>query len=113
MLFAKVNPPAESIQQITPFSAVTNYASFMSAYARPYALGTTKVNFEVVFGNIKFDDQNNPVGFQNMISSNLQLTGAQIESWGTDDSVVLQEIATLMGVNIEEYVSVPDNQGPR
>jgi hypothetical protein len=109
MLYAKITPAAEKIEQVTPFSSVTQTADYMSALARPYGLGSESVNFEILFGNITFDENNQPVRFQNVLSSNLRLTEQQLQNWGTDDSVVLQQIASILGVTIESYVTV-DNE---
>jgi hypothetical protein len=109
MLYAKITPAAEKIEQVTPFSSVTQTADYMSALARPYGLGSESVNFEILFGNITFDENNQPVRFQNVLSSNLKLTAQQLQNWGTDDSVVLQQIASILGVTIESYVTV-DNE---
>jgi hypothetical protein len=110
MLYAKITPPAERIEQITPFSAATQSANYMSALARPYALGSDSVNFEVLFGNINFDENNQPTRFQNVLSSNLQLTGQQLQNWGTDDSFVLQQMALILGVTIDSYVNIPNDR---
>lgn len=50
MLYGKINPPATSVEQTTPFSAITKTADLMVVIARPYALGATNVNFQVSFG---------------------------------------------------------------
>jgi hypothetical protein len=110
MLYAKITPVAERIEQITPFSAVTQSANYMSALARPYGLGSDSVNFEVIFGNITFDENNQPVRFQNVLSNNLKLTAEQLQSWGTDDSVVLQQIASILGITIDSYAIVPNDR---
>jgi len=109
MLYAKISPAAEKIEQVTPFSAVTVSADYMSALARPYALGSNSVNFEVLFGNVTFDEKNDPIRFQNVLSSNIKLTTEQLQSWGTDDSVVLQQITSILGVSILSYVTI-DNE---
>lgn len=110
MLYAKITPAAEKISQVTPFSAVTQTADYMSALARPYGLGSNSVNFEVLFGNITLDENNQPVKFQNVVSSNLTLSGDQLQSWGTDDSVVLQQIASILGVTIQSYVTLSNDR---
>ena len=51
MLYAKINPAATYTVQVSPFSATTTQCSYMTAYARPYALGAEQTNFQVQFGN--------------------------------------------------------------
>lgn len=111
MLYAKITPSAEKIVQTTPFSATTITADYMSALARPYGLGANVVNFEVLFGNVSFDENQQPISFQNVVSSQLVLQGTQLQNWGIDDSVILNEIATLMGVSIENIITI-ENTNP-
>jgi hypothetical protein len=110
MLYAKISPAAEKLEQVTPFSAVTQTANYMSALARPYGLGADVVNFEVLFGNVTFDENNQPIRFRNVLSSSLKLTADQLQNWGIDDSVVLQQIALILGVSIESYTTVPNER---
>lgn len=110
MIYAKITPAAERIVQITPFSAETQTADYMSALARPYGLGSTSVSFEVLFGNVILDENNQPKRFQNVVSSNLVLSGDQLQSWGTDDSVILQQIASILGITIQSYVTIVNDR---
>ena len=56
MIFAQINPVASITQQTTPFVQTTVTGSYMTAIARPYALGSEKVNFQVNYGNVTFDE---------------------------------------------------------
>ena len=49
MLYAKINPTATYTTQVSPFSSTTIQCSYMTAYARPYAAGAEKTNFQVQF----------------------------------------------------------------
>jgi hypothetical protein len=43
MLYAKINPAATYTVQVSPFSATTTQCSYMTAYARPYAVGAEQM----------------------------------------------------------------------
>lgn len=104
MLYGKINPPASSTQQVTPFSAITQTADLMAVIARPYPLGATKVNFEVVFGNGEISG-NTVTNFRSILNLNTTLGKSKLVTWGLDDSVILNEIATQMGTNVIEVLT--------
>jgi hypothetical protein len=105
MLYAQITPAAEKTTQVTPFSAITESADLMYAVARPYTLGTTKVNFQVTFGNGTITN-GKVSNFQELLSSNINLSGDELSNWGTDDSVVLSTIATKLGTtSVAVYTS--------
>ena len=108
MIFGKINPPATTVHQVTPFSSTTQTADLMIAIARPYCLGSTKVRFEVIFGNgdISGDTVTN---FVSVVDSGVILGKSSIESWGFDDSVILGEIATEMGTSIVQILTGSTN----
>jgi hypothetical protein len=111
MIFGIINPPASTVHQVSPFSSTTQTANLITAIARPYQLGSTKVHFEVIFGNgnISGDTVTN---FVSVVNSNTTLGQSSIESWGLDDSVILGEIATQMGTNIVQILTgSTDNYG--
>lgn len=110
MLFAKISPVAQKVVQTTPFESSTITADHMSALARPYGLGTNKVNFEVIYSNIVSDENQNPVRYETVTSSMITLEGAQLQGWGSDDSFILQQLATILNVTIQSYVTVPDGR---
>lgn len=110
MLFAKISPVAQKIVQTTPFESTTQTADYMSALARPYSLGANKVNFEVIYSNITFDENQNPLKYDSLISNMISLEGDQLQGWGSDDSFILQQLATILGVTIQSYVNVPDGR---
>lgn len=96
MLYAQITPAAEKTTQVTPFSAITESADLMFAVARPYTLGASRVNFQVTFGNGTITD-GKVSNFQELLSSNVNLTSDELSNWGTDDSIVLSTIATKLG----------------
>lgn len=99
MLYGKINPPAVSVVQVTPFSSTTITADLMVVIARPYALGSTNVNFQVTFGNGEISGDT-ITSFENIINSNIILGQEQIKSWGLDDTVIMNEIAKDMGTQV-------------
>lgn len=107
MLIAKISPAAQVITDSNPFAPVTVSADYMAAIARPYTLGATQVNFQVVFGTLTPADGETPAKFNGLLNSSVTLSGAQLESWGIDDSVILDEIATTYGADVLETITIP------
>ena len=105
MIFAKINPPASKIEQTNPFSATTITADTITALARPYRLGSESVRFEVQFGTVTLDSNNVVTNFKHVMSLESILNDAQLNGWGTDDSVVLHAIAANLGANIVTILS--------
>jgi hypothetical protein len=106
MLYAKISPVATITKQITPFEVETITADYMTAIARPYGAGATKVNFEVVFGTITLDEAGVPASFNRLSTSNTTLLSTQLSGWGVDDSVLLTTIAVEMGTVATEFVTI-------
>jgi len=110
MLFAKISPAAQKVIQKTPFESTIVTADYMSALARPYSLGSNKVNFEVIYCTVTFDENQNPIKFDTVTSNNVTLQDSQLQGWGSDDSFILQQLASVLSVSVESYVTVPDNR---
>ena len=104
MIIGKIDPAATIYVQSDPFNTTTVTGSYIAAVARPYVLGTNSVNFQVSYGEAIFEE-GTIVGFNNVFNSNATLSGVPIESWGTDDSIVLQEIAEAQGTEVIEFYS--------
>lgn len=104
MLFAKISPQAQIINQITPFSSETTYCEYMGVIARPYVLGTEVVNFEIQYGNLVFDELLNPINYIYVKSYVITLSGDQLNNWGIDDRYIFEEIAGILGIQILNYV---------
>lgn len=105
MLIAKITPAAKQIVQTTPFETSEISAEYMAAIARPYALGASKVNFEVVFGNLvesltRPGSEEVTQQFVRVTNTNVELEGEALASWGTDDSVVLSALAGKLGTSV-------------
>lgn len=104
-MYAKINPSAEAVKQLTPFEYETTTADYMTAVANPYALGTNSVNFIVNFGFMTFDAQNYPIEFTFVTTTSVNLSGSQLSNWGADDSVIMQELATQLGCTILQIIN--------
>ena len=102
MLLAKINPAAEKITEVTPFSSTTISLDYMTAIARPYVAGASQTNFVIEFGNI-IEVDGVVTSFQSKTQSNLTLTSEDLSSWGTNDEVLLTVVAGKLGVAIEGY----------
>lgn len=106
MIFGKINPVLSLATQDTLFNPAPEFitGSYITAVANQYALGANQVNFRVSYGNCKFES-GSVVGFDVVHSDNVILSGSAIETWGTDDSVILEAIATQQGTTVVEIVS--------
>ena len=113
MLIAKISPAAQIVTESDPFAPVTTIAEYMAAIARPYALGATMVNFQVTYGILVPAPENSPVGtlpsFQGQLNTYVTLSGDQLTSWGIDDTVILNEIAGVVGTTVVETLTVQSN----
>ena len=111
MIFGQIDPKAVVVVQQTPFGGTQVTGSYMTALARPYALGANIVNFQVIYGNCTFDSGSGEViGFQQIFSDNVVLSGSTITTWGENDSVILDAIATQQGTTVVAVVSGSNNQ---
>lgn len=110
MIFGQINPVATVIQQSTPFGTTTVTGSYMTALARPYALGANQVNFQVIYGNCFFDASGSVANFEQVFSDNVTLSGSAISTWGEDDSVILDALAAQQGTTVTAVVSGSNNQ---
>ena len=109
MIFGKIDPVATMITQANPFNNTTVTGSYICAVARPYALGSNAVNFQVSYGELTFDESGSAVSFQTVFNGNQYLSGSAITSWGIDDSVMLHEIATIQGTTVTDIVHADIN----
>lgn len=106
MIFGKIDPVLSKATQDSLFNPTPEYitGSYVTAYADHYLLGANKVNFRVLYGNCSFKD-GEVIEFKTVHADNVYLSGSAIETWGTDDSVILDTIATQQGTSVIEVVS--------
>lgn len=110
MIYAKINPKASFVQQTGPFTpSVTVEAEYFTALARPYALGESQTNFQIQFGNAVLNEEGIITSINQVSSSSLVLTAEELVDWGTDDSILLEVIATKLGTSVESVINLEDN----
>jgi len=109
MLYAKIEPTAKINKKDNPFISSTREVNYMTVVARPYAAGSSIVNFEIQFGELQYDYEQNITGFELVSSMNTSLTRDELSTWGTDDSVLLTLIATKIGTNAISFYEVSEN----
>jgi hypothetical protein len=101
MLVAKINPVVKLAKQDDLFNVSSVEADTIIVAARPYVLGSKDVNFEVLFGNVGNSEETGEKQFISLNSQQVVLTAEEIGEWGTDDTIVLNAIATKLGTSIE------------
>lgn len=124
MLIAKISPAATFTAQSGPFAQPEIIAAdYLAAMARPYLAGAASTNFEVQFGTfipavqaVEASEgieavQRQPARFQHIQSTQVRLSAEELANWGTDDSVLLEAIATKLGTEVVETVVVESNLG--
>lgn len=106
MIFGKISPVLSLVKQDTLFNPTPEFTtgSFMTAVANKYDLGADNVNFRVSFGECVYVS-GSIVDFKTVHAENITLDGDAIESWGTDDSVILNAIAELKEIEVTQVVS--------
>lgn len=106
MIFGQIDPVLSIATQGTLFNPTPEYitGSYMTAVADRYALGTNEVNFRVSYGECIFES-GSVVDFKTVHSDTVVLSGNTIETWGEDDSVILDAIAAAQGTTISSVVS--------
>ena len=118
MLVTKISPNATFTKQESPFQSTSIEAHHMTALARPYHLGAKITSFEVVFGNlipaVEAVEASEGVEaveaqeakFEQVSNSRVELTSEELATWGTDDKVVLEAIATKLGTTCLEFTTL-------
>jgi hypothetical protein len=106
MLVAKINPSASFAKQENPFSSTTLTADSVTVLARPYLLGASEVNFEVVFGNVTpaveaaEGVEAKPAQFQQVANHMVTLTKDELSNWGTDDLAAMEAVVEKLGAAV-------------
>jgi hypothetical protein len=110
MLYAKISPSANFVQAVGPFSSpIEIQANYVTAVARPYALGTSVVDFQVSFGNVRLSDVGTPLEFIpiNFNDVTVTINESSLSLWGIDDSVILEQIISELGaVEAVEFITI-------
>jgi hypothetical protein len=106
MIFGQINPVLSLATQDTLFNPSPEFVtgSYMTAVANQYPLGANQVNFRVSYGNCTFES-GSVVKFDVVHSDNVILSGSTISTWGENDAVILDAIATEQGTTVVAVVS--------
>jgi hypothetical protein len=106
MIFGQINPVLSMATQDTLFNPSPEFitGSYMTAVANNYSLGANQVNFRVSYGNCEFES-GSVVKFNVVHQDNVVLSGSTITTWGEDDTVILDAIATQQGTSVTTVVS--------
>lgn len=106
MIFGQIDPVVSIAAQDGLFNPTPEFitGSYITAVANQYPLGANQVNFRVSYGNCTFES-GSVVGFTSVYATNVVLSGSAIETWGTDDSVILDAIAEQQGTEVIAVVS--------
>jgi len=106
MIFGQINPVLSMATQDTLFNPSPEFitGSYMTAVANNYSLGANQVNFRVSYGNCEFES-GSVVKFNVVHQDNVVLSGSTITTWGEDDTVILDAIATQQGTSVANVVS--------
>ena len=106
MIFGQINPVLSLATQDSLFNPSLEFitASYVTAVSDQYILGANQVSFRVQYGNCTIED-GVVTKFESIHSHNITLSGSAIETWGTDDSVILETIAAQQGTSVVEVVS--------
>ncbi len=102
MLLGKLATPATKVYQNGAFSSTTATADYMVVSTQRFVIGDDKANFEIRFGNIVTENDENR--FDIVLREHLEMTSDELSTWGTDDSVLLDLIANKLGTTITEKI---------
>lgn len=103
MLLGKLTTPATKIYQSGAFNTTTATAEYMIVSTQRFVIGEDKVDFEIRFGNIIVE--NGTERFDNLLREFITMTSSELATWGTDDSVLLDLIATKLGTSLTDKVT--------
>ena len=103
MLLGKLASPAVKVYQNGAFSTTAANADYMVVSTRRFVIGEDEVSFDLRFGNII--TENGKERFDVLIREDVQMTSSELATWGTDDSVLLDLIATKLGATLTEKVT--------
>jgi hypothetical protein len=102
MLLGKLASPAIKVYQNGAFNSTTATADYMVVSTQRFVVGEDKANFEVRFGNTLIENEEER--FDVVLRENVEMTSEELSTWGTDDSVLLDLIATKLGTTLTEKI---------
>jgi hypothetical protein len=102
MLLGKLATPAIKVYQNGAFATTNATADYMSVTAQKFVIGESEVSFELRFGNII--TENEQERFDILLRENIEMTSEELSTWGTDDSVLLDLVAVKLGTTLTDKV---------
>lgn len=102
MLLGKLATPAVKVFQNGAFSSTTATAEYMVVSTQRFVIGEEKTTFEIRFVNIVTENDENR--YDIVLREVIEMTSQELATWGTDDSVLLDLIATKLGTTITEKI---------
>lgn len=102
MLLGKLAVSATKVYQNGAFGSKVATADYIVVSTQRFVIGEDRTSFELRFGNII--TENEKERFDIVLRESLEMSAEELTTWGTDDSVVLDLIATKIGSSITEKV---------
>ena len=107
MLLGKLSPVATKTYHVNAFQTETVTGEYMTVKAERYVIGVPKIEFELRFGNLEYDENGVANHFDIIMRDKIELSTAEdLSGWGTDDEFVLHKVAEKLGTTITETVTV-------
>lgn len=102
MLLGKLASPALKVYQNGVFNSTTAIAEYLTVSTQKFVIGENIVEFELRFGNIV--TENEKERFDIILRDSIAMTSEELSTWGTDDGILLDIIASKLGTSITEKV---------
>jgi hypothetical protein len=102
MLLGKLASPAIKVYQNGAFNSTTATAEYMVVSTQKFIIGEDKATFDLRFGNVV--TENEKERFDIVLRENIEMTSEELATWGTDDGILLDLIASKLGTSITEKV---------
>jgi hypothetical protein len=110
MIIAKLNPGISVTNQNSPFeSPVAVTYDWMTTVVQRYIPGASNYNVNLVYGTVTMDGTGTiPTKFKRVGAAPVELTAEEISTWGTNDTVLLEIVATKTNLTIENTYEIQD-----
>ena len=109
MIIAKINPGITVTNQESPFATATSATHlWFTAVVQRYLTGASTYGVNVVYGDAT-EETGIPIDFTKKGSTRVEFDASELSTWGTDDVVLLQLIATKVGLSITNTYELPDS----
>lgn len=111
MIIAKINPGISVVNQPDPFTSPTTTTYYwFTAVIQRYIPGASNYNVNAVYGTATMDGTGVlPVSFKRIGAYPVELTAEEISTWGTNDVVLLQILASKLNLTIENTYEITDS----